>query len=393
MQFPRNLDLQRLLPPRLDVAPRERLRAAAGGLVGILFTALLARAMLETGQAWLIAPMGASAVLLFAVPASPLAQPWPVLGGNVISTAVGMACLLALGPTPLAAGLALALALVAMFALRCLHPPGGALALTAVLGGQAVQAQGFHFVLSPVALDTALLLLAAVLYNNLTGRSYPHRAASVPGHGTTDAAPNRRVGFTSEDLDAVMHRYGQVLDIDRDDLDSLLRQAEAQAYRRRFGVIRCKDIMSRDVVTVEFGTSLEEAWHLLRRHRVKALPVLDRARRVIGIITLVDFMKHAQLDRHDGWARKLRDFLRPSGLTHSDRPEVVGQIMSSGVHSASEDTHVVELVPLLSDLGLHHIPVVDQDRRLAGMVTQSDLVAALYRGGLDEATGYEKAVA
>ena len=393
MQFTRKLDLQRLLPPRLDVAPRERLRAAAGGLMGILFTALLARALLESGQTWLIAPMGASAVLLFAVPASPLAQPWPVLGGNVVSAAVGMACLLALGPTPLAAGLALALALVAMFALRCLHPPGGALALTAVLGGPAVQAQGFGFVLSPVALDTALLLLAAVLYNNLTGRAYPHRALPVPGHGTADAAPNRRVGFTSEDLDAVMHRYGQVLDIGRDDLDSLLRQAEAQAYRRRFGVIRCKDIMSRDVVTVEFGTSLEEAWHLLRRHRIKALPVLDRARRVIGIVTLVDFMKHAQLDRHDGWARKLREFLKPSGLTHSDKPEVVGQIMSSGVHSASIDTHVVELVPLLSDLGLHHIPIVDQDRRLAGMVTQSDLVAALYRGGLDEATGFEKAVA
>jgi CBS domain-containing membrane protein len=385
----RLVPLKRLLPPRLDVGPRERLRAASGGLVGVLATALLARSLLATGQPWLIAPMGASAVLLFALPASPLAQPWPVLGGNMVSAAAGMACALVLGTTPLSAGLALMLALLAMFALRCLHPPGGAIAVSAVLGGPALHAQGFSFVLMPVGLNTALMLLAAVLYNNLTGRDYPHRAAPpVPGHGTADAAPNQRLGFTHEDLEVVLHRYGQVLDVDPSDLESLLHQAEAQAYQRRFGVIRCGDIMSRDLVTVEFGTSLEEAWHLLRRHRIKALPVVDRARRLIGIVTLVDFMKHAQLDRHDGWARKLRDFLRPSGLTHSEKPEAVGQIMTARVHTTRVDTPIVELVPLLSDLGHHHIPVVDAERRLAGMVTQSDLVAALYRGRLDQVTDF-----
>lgn len=392
---PRFSSLKRLLPPRLDVAPRERWRAAAGGLVGILATALLARSMLAAGQPWLIAPMGASAVLLFALPASPLAQPWSVLGGNMVSATMGVACVLALGTSPLSAGLALMLALLAMFWLRCLHPPGGAIAVSAVLGGSALQAQGFSFVLMPVGLNTALLLLAAVLYNNVTGRAYPHRAAPpVPGHGTADAAPNQRLGFTHEDLEVVLHRYGQVLDVDPEDLESLLHQAEAQAYQRRFGVIRCGDIMSRDVVTVEFGTSLDEAWNQLRSHRVKALPVVDRARHVIGILTLVDFMKHAGLDRHDGWSRRLRDFLRPSGLTHTEKPEAVGQIMTARVHTAGVDTPIVELVPLLSDLGLHHIPVVDADRRLVGMVTQSDLVAALYRGRLDEATGFsETAVA
>ncbi|WP_235971294.1 HPP family protein [Azohydromonas caseinilytica] len=377
----------------MDVAFTERLRAAGGGLAGILMTALLARSLLNAGQPALIAPMGASAVLLFALPASPLAQPWSVLGGNMVSATVGMACALALGNTPLGAALALGLALLAMFALRCLHPPGGAIALTAVLGGPALHAQGFHFVLAPVGVNTALMLVAAVLYNRATGRDYPHRVAPAVSHGTKDPAPNQRLGFTHEDLDAVLHRYGQVLDVDREDLESLLHQAEMEAYRRRFGVIRCGDIMSRDVVTLEFGTPLQEAWNLLRRHRVKALPVIDRARRVIGIVTLVDFMKHAGLDRHEGWARQLRDFLRPDGLVHGTKPEVVGQIMTTGVHTATADTHIVELVPLLSDLGLHHIPIVDAEYRLVGMVTQSDLVAALYRGRLDEATGFEKAVA
>ena len=74
----------------------------------------------------------------------------------------------------------------------------------------------------------------------------------------------------------------------------------------------------------------------------------------------------------------MREFLRRSPLLHSDKPEVVGQIMTSPVRTASVDQHILELVPLLSDLGLHRIPVVDEQRRLAGMVTQSDLIAALY---------------
>lgn len=377
--------LKKLLPARLDVHPTEQLRAACGALLGILITGLLAHAFLDSEAGWLIAPMGASAVLLFALPASPLAQPWSMVAGNLVSAAVGVSWALWLGQGPWTAGLAVGSAVLAMMALRCLHPPGGAIALSAVLGGAGVQALGYHFVFAPVGLNSLLLLAVALLFNNATRRPYPHRLApAAASHHTSDPAPNERLGFSRADLDAVLHRYGQVLDVDREDLGSLLRQAEMEAYRRRFGEITCGDIMSRDLVTAEYGTPLEEAWHLLRRHRIKALPVLDRARRVIGILTLVDFMKHAQLDRHDGWDRKLRDFIRASGLMHSHKPEVAGQIMTTGVHSATTDTHIVELVPLLSDLGLHHIPVVDHERRLAGMVTQSDLVAALYRGRLDE---------
>ncbi len=150
------------------------------------------------------------------------------------------------------------------------------------------------------------------------------------------------------------------------------------------GEITCANIMSRDLVTVEFATELEEAWTLLRHHRIKALPVIDRARRVIGIVTQVDFMKHANLELYDDFATRLRDFIRRTPGLHSDKPEVAGQIMTTPARTASIHTHIVELVPLLSDAGMHHIPIVDDERRLAGMVTQSDLVAALYRGRLSE---------
>jgi CBS domain-containing membrane protein len=139
--------------------------------------------------------------------------------------------------------------------------------------------------------------------------------------------------------------------------------------------------MSRDIVSVEFATPLNEAWALLHRHRIRALPVVDRARRVIGVVTLVDFLKQARLDPRDhrSLGQRIRQLLAPTPGDYSDKAEVVGQIMSSPVQTANEQEAVVELVPRLSDQGLHQVPVVDGERRLSGMVTQSDLVAALYR--------------
>jgi CBS domain-containing membrane protein len=116
--------------------------------------------------------MGATAVLLFALPASPLAQPWAVIGGNVISALVGVACVHWLGNSlnpALLGALAAALALGAMFALRCLHPPGGAVALITVIGGPAVQTAGYQFAMLTVLANSAMMVLLAILYNNLTG--------------------------------------------------------------------------------------------------------------------------------------------------------------------------------------------------------------------------------
>ena len=124
---------------------------------------------------------------------------------------------------------------------------------------------------------------------------------------------------------------------------------------------------------------------MLRRHNIKALPVIDRARRVIGIVTQIDFLRHADLDVYEGFADRFRRFVRETTGLYSKKPEVVGQIMSKPVTTASLHTHIVELVPIMSDLGLHYIPILDGNRKLAGMVTQSDLIAALYRGGLEEA--------
>jgi CBS domain-containing membrane protein len=357
------------LPGRNTVDARERLRAVAGAAIGLLITALLCRWMAEAVDVsiWLIAPMGASAVLVFAVPASPLAQPWSVIVGNTLSTLVGIACVHWIPDAAWAAALAVGAAIGLMFATRSLHPPGGAAALLAVL----THTDHFSAALFPTLANSLLLVVAGVAYNTFTGRRYPHVQVVRP--------PSADARFSQADIDAVLARYNQVLDISRDDLESLIQQTELESYKRRLGTLHCGDIMSRDPVSVEFGTPLQEAWMLMTQRRIKALPVTDRTRRVVGIVTQADFFRLLDLEHHEGIAGKLRDLIRATRTVVSNKPEVVGQIMTRQVRVASADRPVVDLVPLFSEGGHHHIPIIDGERRLVGMITQSDFVRALYR--------------
>ena len=357
------------LPGRNTVDARERMRAVAGAAIGLLITALLCRWMAEAVgvSIWLIAPMGASAVLVFAVPASPLAQPWSVIVGNTLSTMVGIACVRWIPDPAWAAAVAVGAAIGLMFATRSLHPPGGAAALLAVL----THTDHFSAALFPTLANSLLLVLAGVAYNTFTGRRYPHVQVVRP--------PSADARFSQADIDAVLARYNQVLDISRDDLESLIQQTELESYKRRLGTLHCGDIMSRDPVSVEFGTPLQEAWMLMTQRRIKALPVTDRTRRVVGIVTQADFFRLLDLEHHEGIAGKLRDLIRATRTVVSNKPEVVGQIMTRQVRVASADRPVVDLVPLFSEGGHHHIPIIDGERRLVGMITQSDFVRALYR--------------
>lgn len=380
--------LRSFLPQKNAGNLSEQFRACVGALAGLGLTGLVSYVVLGYSPAaiYLVAPMGASAVLLFCLPASPLAQPWSIIGGNLISALIGVSCAKFIGDLVLAAALAGSLSIALMFALRCLHPPSGAVALTAVLGGPAVHAAGYEFLLVPIGLNSVLIVVAALIYNNATGRRYPHdqHLAHPNPHQTADAVPTVRMGFTPEDLDAVLKNYNQTLDVSRDDLESIFLQTEMYAYRRRFGVIVCADIMSKDTVTLVFASELEEAWQLMRKHKIAALPVLNRARRVIGIVTQSDFMEQLDPDEFKTLGERMRRLVRRTLGIYSDKPEVVGQIMTQDVKTVRDSTPIIELVPLMADSGLHHMPVVDHEDRFLGIVTQSDLVAALYESRLAE---------
>ena len=362
---------RRFLPAPLQVDRRERWRAFLGASLGILLTALVSRWLLDPAvpATWLVAPMGASAVLVFAAPASPMAQPWSVVGGNTLSALAGITCASYIGDPVWAASIGVGLAIAVMFSLRCLHPPGGATALLAVL----LHATSYRFALFPVLLNALLLVVSGMLYNHLTGRPYPHAQRS-PAPPPTE--PKR---FSAADLDAALVHYNQVLDVSRDDLAGLLHHAELAAYQRTLGELRCADIMSRAPLSVQFGTDLNDAWRLMRQQRIKALPVVDRTRRIVGIVTAADFLRQAGLEDHGGIGGRLRSFLQRNGASSSDKPEVVGQIMTRRVQVASQQRHAIELVPLFAEAGHAQIPIIDDEKRLVGVITQSDVVRALYR--------------
>ncbi|MCG5238626.1 HPP family protein [Azospirillum doebereinerae] len=382
------------MPAPLGVDWVERLRGCGGAFLGILATGIVCRSMVGTAGdlPLLIAPMGASAVLLFAAPASPLAQPWSVLGGNVVAALVGVACaqwigasgigFAGVGPLTLAAALAVCGAIAAMMALRCLHPPGGAVALMAVLGGPAIQAEGFRYVLLPVGLNALILLAIALIFNNATRRRYPHamRVEHAALHDTADPPPGDRLGFTPADLDAVLKEHNEFLDISRDDLDTLFREAELRGHQRRFGTVTCADIMSRDVIGVAPDATPGRVWELMHRHRLSAVPVLGARRKVVGVVTQADLLTHAMGNRRGGLRRlPHRLFGRRSEARAAD-------MMGTGFTTVSGGTPVTTLVPLMSDGGLHHMPVVDDGGCLIGVVTQTDLVAGLHRGWSDHPT-------
>lgn len=348
---------------------------ALGVGLGLLLTGWLCR-WTGWGQPWLVAPMGASAVILFALPSSPLAQPWAVVGGNTVSAFVGVAVVSggSLGwptgaPDVVGPALAVSLAVAGMVLLRCLHPPGGAVALLVALSGGV----DWWYALFPVFTNSLLLTLAATAYNRSTGKVYPHRQVMPP-------TPRREGRFMDADIDRVLARHNQVIDVPRDELHALLEAAETEAYRRRLGELSCADVMSREVLSVTYGTPLPEAWALLRERNIKALPVVDGARRVVGVITVADFLDQVSFDTPEGLGRRLRSFLRPTPGPHSDKPEVVGQIMTRRVQIARMDRSLASLVPVFSSTGHHHIPVVDADMRLVGILTQTDLVRALMAG-------------
>jgi len=359
--------LSAFAPAPVGVNGREKILGVLGALLGLFCTEWVGRHALGAASPWFIAPMGASAVLLFAAPASPLAQPWSLMAGNLVSALIGVFCAQMIPVPGLAAAVAVALAIGAMFSLRCLHPPSGAVALTAVLGGPSVASLGYGFALWPVGLNSLILLCIAVAFNGALKRNYPRRHADpAQGHHTRDAAPSTRLGFSRADLDDALAQRGELLDISKEDLEDIVLAAELRASVRRFGEVSCADVMSRDVVTVQEHEPLDHAVRLLDKHRLQALAVVDANGRYAGMVSQADVL-----------ARKAR----PLAVTPDDAtpPRLrVSDCLRSEVPFATPDLPVIELARPMSD-ALHCVPVLDASRNLVGLITQSDLVAALYQ--------------
>lgn len=342
----------------------------------ILIMAWLAQKLsLDATCPIIVASMGASAVILFIIPHSPLAQPWPFFGGQLVSAIVGVACAQWIGDITVASACAVGGSIIAMLLLRCLHPPGAATALVPVLAGAPISSLGYGFVLMPVGLNVAIMLIMAIVVNRwLLRHDYP----TASDNKSTTVKPDQQLGISDQDLKLALQNMDMFMDVSAGDLRKLLTDAEARSFKRFKGDITCADIMIRDVPAVEYGTDVEEAWTIMHKQKLKAMPVVDRARRVIGIITWNDFFKFINLSAYESFQDKFRAFIRRTPNVSTDKPESVGHMMTTSVNVLPESTHIVDLISLMSTQGFRQIPIVNSENRLVGMVYQANLIAALY---------------
>lgn len=157
------------------VSHSEKILSALGGFIAIFIIIVINQSFLDLPSSWvLVASMGASAVLLFAMPHGALSQPWPLFGGNLSAAFIGVSCALFIDEPILAASSAVGLTILVMYYLKCIHPPGGATALTAVIGGESIHQLGYQFLITPVLLNLLAIFAVAIMFNFIFHwRRYP----------------------------------------------------------------------------------------------------------------------------------------------------------------------------------------------------------------------------
>lgn len=331
----------------------EALRAGFGAGFGLAMAALALFALTPgagdlLAQPLLIAPFGASAFLIFAVPNSPLAQPWAVVVGNGLSALAALLVLRAGLPALIAAPLAVTLAVLAMAAARAMHPPGGAVALFVALAAPS----DWSFAASPVLAGSVALVASGMVWNRLTGRAYPFRQPAPSPHGTADQMPERRHLPPPGALAELLSRLKLDANIGVEDLTRLITAAEAEAATRPLAGLTARHLMSRDLVTVSPDTPLPDLAARFHHHRFKTLPMVD-AERYVGLVS-----EEALVGLAD------------ATLTAAD--------LAHPAPDAAPDTPAADLVQRLADGREQAVPIVEAGA-LVGLVTRSDLIALLAR--------------
>lgn len=173
----------------------------------------------------MLASMAASAVLLYAAHHSPMAQPWPLIGGHFVSAVCGWWIVQLIGDPVMAAAVAVGLSIFVMSLLRCLHPPGAATALIMVLNYANYRQFGGNWIAHVVILNALMSLIAALIVNNLVpGRRYPIRKKP--------AFPPISRKISKDDIEFALTKMDSVIDASEDDLLALYELASQHAHRQ-----------------------------------------------------------------------------------------------------------------------------------------------------------------
>ena len=216
------------------VSHTERITSALGGFSAILAILLISQYFLGTNNiALIVTSMGASAVLLFAVPHGQMSQPWAVFGGHLVSAIIGVSCSVLIFDELIAASMAVGLSIAGMYYLRCIHPPGGATALSAVLGGEVVQSLGYQYVLTPVLLNVLTILSIAILFNYFfSWRRYPIFLYKKKLQAESELSPSDEISHG--DFVYALSQVDSFIDVSEYDLLHIYELATNRSRSRRY---------------------------------------------------------------------------------------------------------------------------------------------------------------
>jgi CBS-domain-containing membrane protein len=208
----------------------EKLRSGlAGGIAILLLTLALHHLPQTLFPLLIVASMAASATLLYATPHSPLAQPWNLVGGHLVSALAGLACGALIPEPTLAAGAAVGSAILLMELLSCLHPPSAATSLMMVLGSSQLHEMNWQWALAIVTINVGISLVLALIINNaLPGRRYPMHAL----HNPVSPKPAPFITLEQSDIAWALQQMNSEIDVSEEDLAEIYKLSLQQAQTR-----------------------------------------------------------------------------------------------------------------------------------------------------------------
>jgi len=207
----------------------ERWISGLGGVLAIASIIYVSQTILGDDAMLIVASMGAATVLLFAVPHGPLSQPWPLFGGNLISAFIGVSCTKLVADPLFAAALAVGISVGVMYYLRCVHPPGGATALAAVISGPTVDALGYQYLLTPVLINVSVTFVIALIFN------YPFRWRRYPASMAPKPPAGKESHLSHSSIEHAMKQIDAFIDVSEEDLNRIYTLASEFDRRHPHG--------------------------------------------------------------------------------------------------------------------------------------------------------------
>lgn len=180
------------------------------------------------------------------------------------------------------------------------------------------------------------------------------------------------VDITDEDVYDAMKEIPGYVDITTGDFKEIYRHAYKRAVERLIRSVKARDVMTREVISVDINDSVTEAARILGEHGISGVPVVESGGRVVGVLSEKDFLRH--MGSQDKMAF-VAECLREEGeVDVSVREKTAGDIMVSPAITVDEETPIVEIAAIFRDKKINRVPVLNKKGELKGIVSRADII-------------------